>query len=430
MTAPLKQERGFVLILSLLCIFLVTAFLASFFVIVSGGVKQATRMTDNMRAYYIADAGLTYGFTQLRNQANPPDETLNYNNDKYYVDADKKRFGSYAVKITNDGATSCRIYTLESRGVFGNATKTLTLTAHTGSMAEWSYLSKSETSPALGKLWWVTGMVTSGKVHTNDQLNIFGNPDFEGPVSQTKTAINYYHGGPPKDNPNFEEGITLGASEIAFPSTTMLSPIQSGASKDPKYSLKGETSIVLNADGTMTVKNSGKTSTLPMPSSKAVYVADGNVNVQGQLNGQLTIGTNSTITITEDITYKSNPRLPGSTSTDTLGLVAKGDVIISKNASPKNNGIEIDAYIVSTDGSFKVENYGTGFKGDMVQFGGLANSVCGPTGVVDSSGNVKAGYNQLQYYDERFKKTAPPLFPPIRSTDGRAVYSRDSFSES
>ena len=114
------------------------------------------------------------------------------------------------------------------------------------------------------------------------------------------------------------------------------------------------------------------------------------------------------------------------TGSDLLGLVAKNNVVINYQAPGK---IEIDAYLVALLGAFQASGYWVEYKGDMIQFGGLANQVCGPTGVMDLNGNVIAGYNQLQYYDTRLEHMVPPWFPAVKDTAGRMTYVKVKLSE-
>ena len=166
---------------------------------------------------------------------------------------------------------------------------------------------------------------------------------------------------------------------------------------------------------------------MAIPGNGALYVGNGDVTVQGTLKGQLTIDTNQNVLIGGNIRYNTDPRTD-STSTDLLGLVANTNVTVKQNA-PSN--LEIDAYVVAMGGAFQLENFSTGgYKGDMVQFGGLMNKYCGPTGVINSQGVIIDGYNQLQYYDTRLQNTAPPWFTAAKdSANGRILYYKIDLKE-
>ncbi len=428
MRIPLKNKKnqGFLLITTILTTFLITAFLAAFLVIVTSGLRQANRAVEGMRAYYTADAGLADAFIQLRAAASFP-SAFTVSNTSYLVGPNNLN-GSYTVNVTTNGAT-WPTYTLASTGVFGSASKTLTLRVKATSYSRWNYLSQTEISPAWGTLWWVTGMYAEGPIHSNGQFNIWGSPIYNGPVSQSSSAINYGQGGPPTDNPNFQNGLTLSAPSIPFPTVDLLNSVKNGAAQASGISLTGATTIVMVSDGTMKVTNSAKNwnaKSMAIPTNGALYVNNGDVTVQGTLKGQLTIATNQAVWISDHIRYNTDPRTTPE-STDMLGLVASSDVTVKQSAP---NNLEIDAYVVALNGAFQLENFSTGgFQGDMVQFGGLMNKYCGPTGVMNASGVIIDGYNQLQYYDTRFKNAAPPFFTPVKDSSNRIVYSKVDLKE-
>jgi hypothetical protein len=419
-----KNNRGFLLILTLLYTFLITAFLGAFLVMVTSGLRQANRTTDGMRAYYVADAGLADALMQLRAVATFP-AAFNVNNASYPVGPNNLN-GSYTVTVTTDGAV-WPTYTLASQGVFGSAKKTLTLRVKTSSYSRWNYLSLTEIHPTWGNLWWVTGMYAEGPIQTDGQFNIWGSPVFNGPVSQAASTINYGQGGPPNDNPNFEQGLTLSAPAIPFPTTDLLNSVKNGAAQG--ISLTGATTVTLVSNGTMNVTNSAKgwnAQNMAIPANGALYVDNGDVTVQGTLKGQLTIATNQNIWISGNVRYNTDPMTTPS-STDLLGLVANSAVTV-KQTAPSN--LRIDGYIVALTDAFQLENFSVGgFKGNMIQFGGLMNKYCGPTGVMDWNGNIIDGYNQLQYYDTRFKNTAPPFFTAAKDATNRIVYSKVDLKE-
>ena len=427
MITSMKNNRGFLLIMTMICTFLIMAFLGAFWVMVTGGLRQANKATESTRAYYVADAGLSDAFMQLRARAAFP-AAFNTNNANYPVGPNNLN-GSYTVNITTDNAI-WPIYTLASQGTFGNTRKTLTLRVKATSYSKWNYLSLTEIHPTWGSLWWVTGMYSEGPIHTDGQFNIWGSPVFNGPVSQVSPTINYGNGGPPTDNPNFENGLTLNADAIAFPTAELLTSVQTGAAQAQGISLTGDTTVTLVSDGTMQVTNAAKNwnaKSMAIPANGAFYVNNGDVTVGGTLKGRLTIASNKNVLISGNIRYKTDPRTDP-TSTDLLGLVANTDVTVKQNA-PSN--LEIDAYIVALNGAFQLENFSTGgFKGNMVQFGGLMNKYCGPTGVMDWGGNIIDGYNQLQYYDTRLQNTAPPWFTAAKdSANGRILYFKIDLKE-
>ena len=424
----LLSRKGFVLPLSMVMMSLTVLISGSYFYVASNGLTSARRTGDLTRAYYLADAGLADAFIQLKNSANPPMSFVAANN-AYPVSPTAN--GSYSTQVT---ANAWPDYTLTSTGTYNGVTRRLQLKIRASTASEWNYMSSTEIDPFWGRLWWVTGMFSDGKTHTDGQFNMFGTPVFAGPVTQVAPTVHYWSG-PPADNPTFQQGLTVSAP-AKFPSAAQSTDYIKAAAQQPtgRY-FTGSTTITLVNNGTMNVTNAaaGMANTnIPVPANAALFVDSGSVTVQGVLKGKLTVGTSNNININGNILYKTDPRVD-STSTDILGLVAKNHVIVTSTA-PFN--VEVDGYIVALTGSFQVQNFWTFLKGNLVQYGGLTNFVCGPTGMFNPwTGKLVAGYNQLQYYDQRFdpehneNPISPPWFLPMKSTSGLSAYKKVSFEE-
>jgi Tfp pilus assembly protein PilX len=419
-------NRGVVLIITLLFAFLISAFVAIYYTIATAGIRSVERNGNTQRAYYAADAGLADAFMQLRNFGTAPPAAFNVAVNNF--DVGPNLTATYNVAVASNGNQTWPTYTLTSVGNFNGVTKTLTLTVIANSITRWLYLSNSEFHQTWGRLYWGTGMISTGPVQTNGQLNIYGSPIFDGSVSQSASSIYYYTALP--YSPDFRHGLTLSAPQIAFTGGAIVNAVSNMAQSAQGLLLTGDSTINLLQDGTMNVTNAqnGWNSTnVTLPANKAIFVQQGDVTVQGTVSGPLTIGSSNNAYISGHIVYKNNPILHPE-STDVLGLVAQNNVTIKQNA-PAN--LEVDGYIVSANASFQLENFlNVSNKGDMVQFGGLANYVCGPTGVFNSSGQLIRGYNQIMIYDERLKTMVPPGFPAVTDQFNRLSYAKVSLTES
>lgn len=419
-----KHNQGFALAFSLVFLFLIVAFVQVYILVATSGFTIANRTADLKRAYYAADAGLAEAFMQLRGYASPP-ANFTVTNNSYAVGS---KNASYSVTAGTNGA-SWPTFTMTSTGTYNNVSKTLQLIVQQTSASKFAYLSNSEVHPTYGNLWWVTGMTTVGPVHTNGRFNIYGDPVFEGAVSQVSPTINYYNGGPPNDNPDFQAGVTLGAPSQSVFNNTVLNNINSAAAAAGGLSLTGNSTIRFLSDGTINVTNSAKGWTnynMAMPANKAIYVSGGNATVNGVVKGQVSVGSSNNVYINGHLTYNTDPTTNPS-STDLLALVASQNITVTTSAP---NNIQLFAVMVAINGSFNVDQFWSGIRGNMVQYGGLINNVSGPTGVFDpATGVLSAGYMQLQYYDERLKTLIPPWFPPAVDAAGRTVYAKVSFKE-
>ena len=172
------------------------------------------------------------------------------------------------------------------------------------------------------------------------------------------------------------------------------------------------------------------------PANGVIYVqsnsgrTDGNVTVQGTVSGQLTVASDQSIYLSGSVAYNNDPRTNPS-STDMVGLVANQNITVIEASAPTQ--LEVSGVLEAIQGSFQVDQY-TVYRGNsttavMDQFGSLINYVCGATGVIDMSGNLLGGWNQIQSYDTRLTNMAPPGFPPYTNNSGNGVYNKVSITE-
>jgi len=423
MMAMKKDNRSFALIFSLFMVLLFVVFVDTYCVLVNSSVKFARTTGDSLRAYYVADAGLAYAFNLLEGGTNPP---FNVPSTNYAVGPGLT--GHYVVTVTSAGAPPWPIITILSVGTFGTATQTLRLVIQPQAISVWGYLSDSIPS----YLWYITGMIVEGPAHTNGSFNIYGTPVFTGPVSQSGPAINYWNNqGPPQNNPVFESGFTAGTPIINFANAT--NPVFTNIRANAGLFLTGNSTVQLESNGKIKVSNAARWGDnnqheINIPANGTIFVSGGTATVWGTLNGQLSIGCDSDIWISDNILYNQDPRT-NPASTDVLGLVARNNINVTATG-PQN--LEIDACLVALTGSFQIPSWYTFAKGNMVQFGGLINRIDGCTGAFDpNTGKIVAGYNQIMDYDVRFQGSLiPPGFLPAQDVNGRTCYSKISLTES
>lgn len=419
--------KGFAIIYTLVIMTLILLIISTFFIIAYNQSAAASTAANSIKAYYIAEAGITKKFMELRGG------NTSSLSESFTISSGET--GSYSVSVTLIMGGLFQTYRLDSTGTYKGLTKRISLTLRQIACSKYAYLSNDEDKLYwYGEvpIWFVTGDLIRGPLHSNDQLNISGSPVFEGAVSSSATSINYYHGGPPTDNPDFKESLTLGAPTVQLPtSTEILDNIKTSAQSSDGLYLTGNTIITLRSDGTMDVTNTAKQwytpHNTPVPANGAVYVYNGYVDVSGVVNGQITIGTSNSIYVTNNVLYHDDPRI-NLHSADMLGLVAQNSVYVDKNA-PSN--VEIDAYIVALNTSFGVENYDVGLKGTLTLLGGITQLRRGAIGTFNSTtGEKVSGYTKNYIYDQRLQSAVPLYFPPAKDANGRIVYSKISYSES
>jgi hypothetical protein len=214
---------------------------------------------------------------------------------------------------------------------------------------------------------------------------------------------------------------------------------------------------------------SGDTNTSGQPTGLATggssSCANGDVFVQGWLKGELTIASTNNIYITDSIRYvgsNSNPSagnldsgIPTSSSgappsadtngTDVLGLSANNFVEVyhplsnctgakrtssggCPNSSPgpaagnvgtPRTNLEIDAAVVASQGSFLVEDWGSGPQlGVLTVDGGMIQRFRGPVGCTGCwANNAQTGYLKDYNYDKRLVTLAPPHLADLAASE-------------
>jgi Tfp pilus assembly protein PilX len=454
----LRQNKGFALVFSLIFLFLIVSFMAVYILAVANGVSQANRTANLKKAYYIADAGLADAYERITQSGintipsstpgSPYIPSASTDNGVYSVGAIT---GNYTVSVAYSNVPRSN-YTITSTGTYGQVSKTLQLKIIGAAISKYAYWSQTENNPAFGgALWWVgepgLEMLTTGPVQTNGTLNIFGNPIFNGAVTEGGPNPNYYPGVASNPNIIFPYGLTNNSPNINLPALQTLNAINAIASDGSGLVLTGASTVVFNPTGTITVtgkvKNSSGTvtatysnTTIPAPANGVVYVksnagqTDGNVTIQGTVKGQLTVAADQNINVSGSVAYNSDPRTYPS-STDLLGLVANQNITVIEASAPTQ--LEMSAVMVALQGSFQVDqwwvNRGNAQTAVMDQFGSLINYVCGATGEMDMSGNLLGGWNQIQAYDSRLATMAPPGFPPYVNNAGNGVYTKVNIME-
>jgi hypothetical protein len=149
----------------------------------------------------------------------------------------------------------------------------------------------------------------------------------------------------------------------------------------------------------------------------------------GGVKGKLTIASNNTIAVGNDILYKTRvdnptcfdvpvgtyPNIP-----DSLGLVSEGNIKITSGAP---NNIEIDAILMALGTSFYYEGWKNILKGNLTVHGSFIQEQRGPVGTFNSWGKV-SGYTKNYNFDTRMSINNPGLgqaLPPYFPTTGKYV---------
>jgi hypothetical protein len=311
-------------------------------------------------------------------------------------------------------------------------------------------------------------------------------------------------------------GANYGTSAPEYASPLYLPDNSAAFAGYPGCQYKGATRIVFNPDGTMTVwskhsvglpvacgGNSPMGTTVPVPTEQVIYVSadttgvvrqclakeidgttlplgtwtndttvssytydlgmtlpdqfcgQGNVYVQGTLQGRVTVAAENSIVATGDLRLQG-----GLNGSDILGLVAGNSVEVyhpilgtwscqgtatrkvggkeesyctgySQNSNPVEvagwpvhsgtpGGIEIQASIQTLQHSFFVQNYNRGSaRGTLTVWGSIAQKWRGIVG----TGSGSTGYIKNYRYDKRLRYSSPPYFPQFLNASWQGKYT-------
>lgn len=266
-----------------------------------------------------------------------------------------------------------------------------------------------------GNVFWFTGDTVWGRVHTNGNIHMTGYPVFMEKLTTAKKMDPKWGVGGNKAI--FKQGYETGVAEVEFP--TDLSILFNAATSGGR-SYVGNVDIELFAgtaadnDGFAVVSSGGvviDTVQLSGGTFNGAITSTGRVNVQGVLDGRLSIGSNTDIYITDNLHYENRDF---TTSNDLLGLVSDRDVIVANNF-PNQTNCEIDASIFARTGSFTVEDYNSGApRGRLYVNGSVVQDSRGAVGTFHVGSNtLKTGYSKSYRYDERLNDPnfRPPFYP-------------------
>lgn len=433
-TTPGRDE-GFALIAVVLLTFLITVVGLALYAVAGYEVRQAQYQRDCAQAFWAAETGL--------------DRTVNYLTSRTTVlKTYEKKYsnepvgnGSYSVEITPDPANSFRAekrFTLRATGCARNAVRILEEVVLMECFARYGYFTNAEQSSAPGSpvIWFYTGDDVGGKIHTNGTFHIAGTPRFRGAVTSVSDHMVAYPNtnvyGPSgwpsgSNNPAFDQGFTLGVPAIPLPADTgdLLKAAQAGG-----LSLTGnyELQFGRTTPGTVSYRPIGATSwvdlSLSSLSTHVIHVT-GTVQVQGVLDGTVTLGATQNIELIGDMRYAAADATTGqptSSCDDMMGMVA-GQNILVKNVAATQGDMIIDSTVMALNTSFTVENYDQGTpRGTLHIWGGLIQDKRGPVGTFDKT-SLKTGYLKDYHYDNRVTIEPPPEFPQT------GTYARVSWTE-
>jgi len=417
----LKSQKGISFIVALLIMGLMSVLGFGVASLVATDSRVSVNQLRSTQAFWLAEAGIERANRWLRFQDPPPGGTSPFT----LYDELPLGAGTFTVIVDPDDGnptTYLKRYTITSIGRVGNISRRIRARFRMTTFGHYAYLTRSEG----GIIWFYTGDVIEGPLHSNDQISIWGSPVFLGKVTSSATSFRQGY----EYDPDFREGYQLGVPPIYMPSWDEVKNtywIETGSSPELIINAQNgrEAGIVFNPDGTLTYsvwhwEDSSKIYDIP---STVVNLADlnglvyvegsGKVEVSGTVNGAITIMAEGNIFIVDDVVYLAadSTGRPQEGCDDWLGLISKKNVIIADNqANREGGGVKINAAILALEHSFTVENYWSGsFRGYLTVWGSISQDTRGPVGTFGWYGMT--GYLKDYHYDTRFLDQPPPYFP-------------------
>jgi len=428
----MRRRRGVALVLVLFVVFILAVLGFSAVSLATMDARSATQDVLAVRALNLARAGLSRAIAELR-----MDYTWGTSQSIRY----DLQGGSYTVSVWESPANQGNAYKLwrvTSVGGYQGARRTVQAWLEMESFAKFAYFTNSELGQGNTTIWFVDQDRITGAAHTNGYFSIYRNPKFAAKVSSTNQTdaylrpdYTYRQGGSTYTDPSVfyhylssyrnDYPIALnGSPNFAFYGGQPEIPLPRDTGQiaaNAQYSFKGQTSLVFNANGTVTVREGTKAPQTLAVGTTTIHVS-GQATVSGTVNGRVTVGATGGIDIPSSLVYADR-------SEDVLGLVSEGQIRILTDPNRRQD-IEVDAAIMTLNNSFTVDRYNMGrARGTLHVFGGIIQKNRGPVGTFNSrTGTIATGYAKDYQYDDKLINMPPPNFPTTGNIVLRAFVDR------
>ncbi len=385
-----------------------------------------TYQAEEAKAFYLAEAGIqrTKAYLTAKMNHTPPQYPANGS-----FTGEGLGDGEYATTFVSTGGSSPALteYDVVSVGEVNGVKSEIHVTIGKETFAKYLWF----TNQSNAFRCFTTNDRLDGQVHSNSWIRINGDPWFGDTVTTTKDGILMF----PWSEPTFEKGYEIGVDRIPVPNrnklrTELRSGAQSGGLLLGNLSgTKARYEIILarnGADGFLSYRSYTKHghhyvysgwSDVNLATLNGLVWAEETVWLEGTLDGRLTIGSEGDICIRDDVIYlDSTPGSgPNANCDDMLGLVARGNIIVSRTAA-NNNDCEIHAAMIALQSSFEVEDPLLGSpRGDLIVYGSITQRSWGRVCMFEVAGWIIHGYSREYHYDPRMKSEAPPFYPQTGS---------------
>lgn len=455
----MKKEKGLALILTLFTLIILAGIALVLQALLVSGLRSSICRAESAKTYYIARAGIAYAMQAIKND---PEWAGTGTGFEAFAN------GSFQISVQSAyaGGTT-RLWKITSAGTYGLSRRELVAWAQapysppappsTSTQSFLSYVFATDSQNDLNNQpVWFCGPSTywTGKIHTNGYFNIYANPKFVGQTTSSNINDPYYRSNGTYSSPVWYRSLldrpyrynntsdpsrfynpyndfntdrpTSGSSDFSFrggvPAVSFpASPDQ--VKRVANYTYPASTTLVFNANGTMTATYPGGSRTDPIPASGATVYIAGEGTVYGTLSGRATVETAGNMYVPTNLVYK-NP------SQDILGLVSDGHIIVGSSNPNSRPSYEIDAAMIALNTSIYVRDYNRGVMGGRITVkGAYIQKKVGPYSITDfSTGRQLSGYRSTVIYDTRLLTNPPPNFPGTTTNAGNTGTVTGAFS--
>lgn len=331
--------------------------------------------------------------------------------------------------------------------------RTATMRARLRSFANYMYLSDVEVTTFNEIIWFWDGDTLYGRTHSNDYIGLKYSPYFYGPISTSQSEFRYWEA-----NPYFEYDPQFNVPPVYFPTTA--NSIRANAQPQvDSHNGQFMTWIKMNGGDGIDIyqyrMGTPPRDSLIMsigPISWGCIFVNGEVEVEGDVYGGLTIGSAGNMWLVDNIRFVGADQRTGWFEEDQmqhmLGLVSEKNIIIRDNYvngrengaaqqnNPARNSIIINAGMVALGESFTFEHQNDDFEAyqgpspDERGYIYLKGSVTQKRrGYVHRSNHDGTGYLKSYNYDFRFDKRPPPFYLEATDENGNGLFDIISWGE-
>jgi len=332
--------------------------------------------------------------------------------------------------------------------------RTATMRTRLRSFANYMYLTNYEKTRFDEVIWFWTPDTLFGRTHSNDYIGLKYSPHFYGPISSSQDRFLEYQA-----SPYFEYQPSFNVPPVYFP--TEATSIRNNAQPYvPTRNGQLMTWIKMRGAGGIdiyqypmgTPRADSLFDHINIPNWQAIFV-DGECEVEGELQGSLTIGSAGNMWLIDNIRFTGADSRTGMFDEDAmphmLGLVSESNIIIKDNerngradgynAQPGNHNahsIIINAGMIALGESFTFEHQNDdwelyqGPEPDERGYIYLKGAVTQwRRGYVHRSNHQGSGYGKSYNYDFRFDRRPPPYYLEATDESGHGLFDIISWGE-